>query len=190
MTVEQFQITLDKWLRANPDTLHTIVPEGSGMCRIANVMWNAYDANFLSQIPGRWTNARTGCRYFADDIRVCAAELGYFGAPSPVPGNRVVELWETTRPIAALSIFELPEPLKIALYEDRGDPAVKWVKSHALVARLRNSPEYEDVGVFLAPSASGIACDLGGTCLVAPPSPAIRLVRSLQYDQWRHLLQE
>jgi hypothetical protein len=182
MTPDEFRRGLELYIQDNPGGLHVLIPPGSGICRIANVAWHNWIPGFISSRPGRWTRGRQSRRYFADDVRVCAAELGYFD--TPVTPNVVVELWETSRNLPAVSVYQLPQALQDALYEDRGEPAVKWVKPHILIDVLRHTPEYADTNIIQAPSASGIVCDIGGTCLITPNSDAVRFIDRQRLGDW------
>jgi hypothetical protein len=185
MRLDDFRGDLGWWMRQNPGALFELIPEASGIIRLVNVPHPRYDPTFVSRRPGRWTLGDQAFRYFANDLVVCAAELGFY--TDPIPPDRVVELWQTTRPIKSVSVTPLPRDLRDALYEDRGDPAIKWQKPHALLEALQADPDYRDNPFIYAPSASGLALNLGGMSFVAPDCDAVERVAAMRYREWQDL---
>src|SRR5438552_18657395 len=102
MTPEEFERDARAVIRRDPTKLIVPLPSDSGMFRIANVAWDNWSANFISSQPRRWTHEGQSSRYFANEVEVCAAELGYFN--TDVTPDVVVELWETIREAPAISI--------------------------------------------------------------------------------------
>lgn len=183
MTPDEFRTQLREYLAISPYGLIDVIPAGSGLCHVANTSVSNWDPAFVSTKAGRWTTAGQPSRYFATDVPICAAELGY--DPGNPPCDKVIELWETTCEVSAINLTQLPSRILEALFEDKGPPPEKWRKSHILLEEVRARREYQDIRCVYAPSASGLMLGLGGMCFVADPSLGMaRRIRAQSYDDW------
>jgi len=167
---------------ANPLQYVETIPSGSGIFHMANVGLDQWSAGFVSTKPGRWNIAGQDSKYFADDLRVCAAELGY--TQNNPPSGKVFELYETTREISAINIASLPGDIQQALYKDLGPGPSKWEKTHALLKEIQMVPEYKGITCVYAPSASGLMLGTGGMVFVADPGgPDVTRVGTYDYEE-------
>jgi hypothetical protein len=159
------------------------IPPGSGICHIANVGQDQWNPGFVSTRSGRWSENGQPSRYFADDFKVCAAELGH--APENPPVGKTFELWETAREIPAINVARLPDDIRGALFEDFGPAPDKWAKPYAFLEEVKKIPGLEGVGCVYAPSASGQMLGMGGMCFMANPlGPDVRRVSVGNYEDW------
>lgn len=186
MDIEYFRKRASEVIRQNPAALLEPVPAGSGIYRFVNVPIERYDPGFIPTRQGRWNEHQADVGYYANDVKTCAAEVGYYGDQAPIPADYVVELLETTAEKPAFNVYRLPQDIQHALFELKEQDG-KWDKPHALMEIIRNVPEYRGVDLILSPSASGLSLNIGGTCFIAQGSGSVKLVRSLPYRDYVNL---
>lgn len=116
---------------ADSDTGDLVTPIPQGI-HIANVPPGDFNAAWVSQNAGRFSDTEQKVRYYANEFDVCAREIGY--PPGTDPSGVVfvaAELRDTTN---VIDIHKLSGEIKDELYADK-DPATKWQKSRRCPAR-------------------------------------------------------
>lgn len=188
-------MTNDEFLTGIRDVFHSDVsqftqtlPAGSGIVHLANVPWERWQPSFISERAGRWNLQGQPTKYFADDLGVSLAELGY--SPTNPPNGRTVEIWQTKDRLPVVSIGRFPAEIQNAIYQEK-DAAKKWEYSHLLIQEFGKQIYAKDyVGIF-APSASGIVLEMGGLCLATNPRPEnVECVLAKPYEEMIRLYPE
>ena len=161
---------------------------GSGIIHLANVPWERWQPSFVSERAGRWNLQGQPTKYFADDLGVSLAELGY-SATNP-PFGRTVEVWQTKDQLPVISVGRFPKEIQSAIYQEK-DSTKKWEYSHLLVEEFAKQSYARDYLGFFAPSASGIVVRMGGLCLAANPGlQSVERVMAMPYEEIIQLYQK
>lgn len=166
---DQFREAVRKYLGTNSTgLLLTTIPEGSGICHIANVPEQDYDPCFVSTNQGRWNSAGEAAKYFASNFDIASIESHY---PTGTPiEDRVFELHRTTKSIDAIKVSEsnLPQEIFRPLFEDKS-PSTKWDLPAIFLEEVKKQPEFSNIQAIYAESASGIHLGVDGMCFVTSP---------------------
>ncbi|TWT72667.1 RES domain-containing protein [Crateriforma conspicua] len=161
----------------------TPIPQGSGVFHIANVLPERFDAAWVSQNAGRFSDDGEKVRYYANEFDVSAREIGY--PPGSDPSGVVFIAAELTEPTNAIDVHKLSGEIKNELYADK-DPATKWQKSHLFMQAVREDERFSDIRGAYFPSASGQALGTGGSCLALFDEPIpTNIIGSGDYAWWK-----
>ena len=183
MTPDEVRQRLRQFLDQDDPNLIVTIPAGSGICHIADVPAKDWISGFASSNPGRWNLSGEHKKYFADKFEICAAEL--CGTDIDRLKNCVFERWQTCEEIRAFNITKFPEDLRVAFYEDKGEPPDKWIKPHIFVEEAMKSEFYRDVHSIVAPTASGKALGIDGIVFVTyPDSQKVELLQTGTCNTW------
>ena len=166
---DQYRDALREYLGTNSTgLLLTTIPEGSGICHIANVPVRDYDPCFVSTNQGRWNSAGEAAKYFASNFNIASIESHY---PTGTPiEDRIFELHRTTKSFDAIKVSKsnLPQDLFHPLFEDK-TPTSKWDLPAIFIEEIKKQPEFSGVQAIYAASASGMHLGVDGMCFVTSP---------------------
>jgi len=183
---DQYREALREYLGTNSTgLLLTTIPEGSGICHIANVPEQDYDPCFVSMNQRRWNGAEETAKYFASNFDIGSIESHY---PTGTPiEDRIFELHRTTKSFDAIKVSEsnLPQEIFQPLFEDKS-PSTKWDLPAIFIEEVKKHTEFSNIQAIYAESASGMHLKVDGMCFVTSPlNDYTKLVATGTSNEWK-----